>query len=166
MPHKTSGRRRYDPRKQHRDTNSSAVDLGELPFLVGYALRRAQIAVFQDFFRTFADVRIRPAQFSVLTVLERNPGLKQSEVASVLGIKRTNFVVLLDELEGRGLAERRAAAGDRRSCALHLTEKGTILVRKLKRMAAAHERRMTRRIGPASRKHLFKLLHRLAATQQ
>jgi DNA-binding MarR family transcriptional regulator len=136
--------------------------MGELPFLVGYALRRAQLVVFQDFFRTFAEVRIRPAQFSILTVLERNPGLKQTDVASVLGIKRTNFVVLLDELERRGLAQRRAAEGDRRSSALYLTEKGRALVRKLKKMVAVHDKRVTARIGTMGRKQLFKLLHRLA----
>ena len=166
MPRKTPRRRRSDPAKRRwRTVNSgapTAIDLDGLPSLVGYALRRAQLVVFQDFFRTFADVRIRPAQFAVLTILERNPGVKQSDVASVLGIKRTNFVVLLDQLESRRLAERRAAEGDRRSRALYLTEKGTTLVRKLKRMAAVHERRMMAHIGPASRKQLFKLLHHLA----
>jgi len=118
--------------------------------------------VFQDFFRTFAQVRIRPAQFSVLAILERNPGLRQTEVAAVLGIKRTNFVGLLDELERRGLAQRRAAAADRRSSALYLTDKGRTLMRKLKRMVAVQERRMTARIGRSNRDRLFDILHRLA----
>ena len=150
---------------RRRQSNCGAradVDLGELPFFIGYALRRAQVVVFQDFFRTFAELRIRPAQFSVLVILERNPGLKQSEVASVLGIKRTNFVVLLNELERRGLAERRPAKGDRRSYALCLTEKGAALVRRLKRMVAVHDRRVTAHLGAGDRKHLFRLLHRLA----
>jgi len=150
---------------RRRQSNSGAradVDLGELPFFIGYALRRAQVVVFQDFFRTFAELSIRPAQFSVLVILERNPGLKQSEVASVLGIKRTNFVVLLNELERRGLAERRPAKGDRRSYALCLTEKGAALVRRLKRMVAVHDRRVTAHLGAVDRKRLFRLLHRLA----
>jgi DNA-binding MarR family transcriptional regulator len=70
-------------------------------------LRRAQLAVFQDFFMAFAPFDIRPAQYSVLTVIERNPGLTQSQVAEALGIKRTNFVGMLDALEARGLTERR-----------------------------------------------------------
>jgi DNA-binding MarR family transcriptional regulator len=150
---------------RRRQSNSGAgadIDLGELPFFIGYALRRAQVVVFQDFFRTFAELRIRPAQFSVLVIIERNPGLKQSEVASVLGIKRTNFVVLLNELERRGLAERRPAKGDRRSYALCLTEKGAVLLRRLKRMVAVHDRRVTAHLGAVDRKHLFRLLHQLA----
>jgi DNA-binding MarR family transcriptional regulator len=167
MPPKTPRQRRNAPpahRRRHAVDSGGplAVNMGELPFLVGYALRRAQLVIFQDFYRTFAEVRIRPAQFAILTVLERNPGLKQTDVAAVLGIKRTNFVVLLDELERRGLAQRRAAAGDRRPSALFLTEKGRALLRKLNKMVAAHEKRVTARIGAMGRKHLFKLLHRLA----
>lgn len=61
-------------------------------------------------------------RFPFSLYLERNPGLKQTEVASVLGIKRTNFVVLLDELERRGLAERRAAASDARAHSISPTK--------------------------------------------
>src|SRR5947207_4990676 len=114
------------------------VDLGPLPGLIGYALRRAQVVVFQDFFRTFATFDIRPAQLAVLIVIERNPGLKQSQVCAALGIKRTNFVGLLDSLQRRGLAERRPAAQDRRSHALHLTADGVALLRKLKPLMKMH----------------------------
>jgi len=87
-----------------------SIDLGPLPELIGYVLRRAQLAVFQDFFGAFAPFDVRPAQFSVLTIIERNPGLTQSQVAEALGIKRTNFVGMLDELEKRGLAREHLAA--------------------------------------------------------
>ena len=99
------------------DQKNSNIDLGPLPELIGYVLRRAQLVVFQDFFNAFAPFEISPAQFSVLIVIERNPGLTQSQVAAALGIKRTNFVGLLDELERRLLAERRQAARDKRSSA-------------------------------------------------
>ena len=59
----------------------------------------------------------------MLTVIERNPGLTQTQVAAALGIKRTNFVGMLDELEKRALAERRQTARDKRSYALYLTRR-------------------------------------------
>ena len=118
------------------------IDLGPLPELIGYVLRRAQLVVFQDFFAAFTPFDIRPAQFSVLTVIERNPGLTQSQVAEALGIKRTNFVGMLDELETRSLAERRQTARDKRSYALYLTAEGSALMRKLKPVLKAHESRM------------------------
>lgn len=139
----------------------TTLDLGPLPELIGYVLRRAQLVVFQDFFQSFAPFNISPAQFSVLTVIERNPGLTQSQVAAALGIKRTNFVGLLDELERRALAERRQAARDKRSYALYLTGDGVALMRKLKPVLKAHETRMIARIGESGRDRLVELLHEI-----
>ena len=141
------------------------IDLGPLPELIGYVLRRAQLVVFQDFFAAFAPFDIRPAQFSVLTVIERNPGLTQSQVAAALGIKRTNFVGMLDELEKRGLAERRQTARDKRSYALYLTPDGAALMRKLKPVLKAHESRMVALVGEEGRDRLIGLLHDIAGGQ-
>ena len=141
------------------------VDIGALTCLIGYMLRRAQIAVFQDVFRAFAEVGIRPAQFSVLTVIAHNPGRTQSQVSAALGIKRTNFVALIDSLERRGVAERRPAPGDRRSHALHLTDAGKAIVRRLNRMVDKLEAGMIRRIGRDRRVMLLDLLSRLAESK-
>jgi DNA-binding MarR family transcriptional regulator len=137
------------------------IDLGPLPELIGYVLRRAQLVVFQDFFAAFAPFDIRPAQFAVLTVIERNPGMTQSQVAEALGIKRTNFVGLLDALEARGLAERRAAR-DKRSYALYLTADGAALMRKLRPVLKAHESRVIAKVGEDGREALIALLHEVA----
>jgi DNA-binding MarR family transcriptional regulator len=141
--------------------DKKTVDLGPLPELIGYVLRRAQLVVFQDFFSAFAPFDIRPAQFAVLTVIERNPGMTQSQVAEALGIKRTNFVGLLDALEARGLAERRQAR-DKRSYALYLTADGAALMRKLRPVLKAHESRMIARVGEDGREALIALLHEVA----
>lgn len=142
-----------------RDTS---LDLGPLPRLMGYALRRAQLAVFQDFHEHFAKHDISPAQFSVLTVLRHNPGASQSQVSDALGVKRANFVPLLDTLERRGLAERRRVTGDRRVSALFLTEPGKDLTRRLERIAIRHEQPFIERIGEEARAQLLLMLARLA----
>jgi hypothetical protein len=76
----------------------------DLSTIVGYKLRRAQLSTFQDFIEAFAKLKVRPAEFSVLAMIARSPGLKQTEIAEALGIKRANFVALMDGLERRGLA--------------------------------------------------------------
>ena len=149
-------------RRKHAAAHPPEIDIGALTCLIGYMLRRAQIAVFQDIFRAFAEVGIRPAQFSVLTVIAHNPGRTQSQVSAALGIKRTNFVALIDGLERRGLAERRPAQRDRRSHALHLTDAGKTTVRRLNRMVDKLEAGMIRRIGRDRRVVLLELLQRLA----
>jgi DNA-binding MarR family transcriptional regulator len=112
------------------------VKLGVLNDHLGYFVRRLQIWVFQDFMRALARVDIRPAQYSVLVVVEANPGLSQSDIAEFLGIERARLVRLLDRLEKRGLTERRASPRDRRSHALYLTREGQRALTKIKSRAA------------------------------
>ncbi len=145
------------------EPGAASVDLGDLARFVGYALRRAQIAVFDDFIRTLAEIDIRPAQFSVLWVVGRNPGLKQSQIGAALGFQRTNLVAMIDELERRGLARRERPPNDRRSHALVLTEAGEACLRAALALHAGHERRMTAKLGPDGCAPLLALLSRLSA---
>ena len=85
---------------------SVALDMGELSELLGYSLKRAQLKVFEDFLRCVAPLQLTPAQFSVLLLLDKNPGRNQTEIASTLGILRPNFVAMLDGLESRDLCAR------------------------------------------------------------
>jgi DNA-binding MarR family transcriptional regulator len=141
--------------------DEAGVDLGELPDAIGYVLRRVQLAIFDDFIRSLASVDLRPSQFSALVVIDRNPGLKQTQVSEALGIKRANFVALVDELEQRGLARRRQVHGDRRSYALELTEAGQACLRAARALQAKHERRIAARLGPGGREALLKFLQAL-----
>src|SRR3974390_3921137 len=90
-------------RKEPAETaENAALQLGELSELLGYAMKRAQLKGFEDFLRCVAPLQLTPAQFSVLLLLEKNPGRNQTEVAGALGILRPNFVAMLDGLESRG----------------------------------------------------------------
>jgi DNA-binding MarR family transcriptional regulator len=145
-----------------RDARAPVVDVGPLAGMVGYALRRAQLAVFDDVITNFAELDLRPAQYSVLVLLGHTPGLKQSDVAAALGIQRANFVVLFDGLERRGMARRSPAPNDRRSYALYLTEDGEHVLARASALEAAHEARLDAKLGPGGREQLLELLGRLA----
>lgn len=141
-------------------------DLGaivpSLDTIIGYKLRRAQLAVFQDFTESFARLKLRPAEFSVLALLAVAPGQKQSEIAEQLGIKRANFVALMDGLEARGLAERRKVAGDKRSHSLHLSAEGERFIGRMVETWNEHEQRFVARLGGSEeRDRLIALLDRL-----
>ena len=138
------------------------VDFGPLDRRLGYVLRRAQMAVFRDFFAAFEAFDIRPAQYSILTVIECNPGLKQSEVSEALGIQRTNFVAMVDELQRRGLVRRDPAPNDRRSYALVLTEAGRRLMGELHEVAERHEQRIADAIGAETHRRMFATLWKIA----
>jgi DNA-binding MarR family transcriptional regulator len=142
-----------------------ALDYGPLNNRLGYALRRAQLAVFRDFFNAFAELEIRPGQYSVLTVIEHNPGLSQTQVCDALGIQKANFVSVLDFLVERGWVSRKPTPNDRRSYALFLTGGGKLLMRKLHRISDQHEQRIIDRVGPENYRRMFASLQALATSE-
>src|SRR6478735_3447607 len=76
--------------------------------------------------RTYADQKARQfgmtrAQWGVLFRLERNEGLKQSELAEMLDIQPSTLTRLIDRLCDNGLIERRNDPNDRRAKRLFLT---------------------------------------------
>ena len=152
-------------RKEPADaaTESAALQLGELSEHLGYALKRAQLRIFEDFLRCVAPLQLTPAQFSVLLLLDNNPGRNQTEIANTLGILRPNFVAMLDSLESRDLCARIRSTNDRRSHILVLTDKGrAVLARAKKLVAAKHEARLNELLGPANRAALLAMLATIA----
>ena len=156
-----------EPEKVSREpaeaSEAAALQLGELAELLGYAMKRAQLKVFEDFLRSVAPLQLTPAQFSVLLLMDKNPGRNQTEIATTLGILRPNFVAMLDGLESRGLCERVRSASDRRSHILLLTDKGrAVLARAKKLVASKHEARLNELLGPANRVALLEMLAKIA----
>ena len=150
-------------RANRKEAEDGGIDLGELSEMLGYPLKRAQLRVFDDFLHCMAPLQLTPAQFSVLMLLERNPGRNQTEVASTLGILRPNFVAMLDGLESRDLCARVRSANDRRSHILALTDKGrAVLARAKKLVASKHEARLNELLGPANRAALLAMLTKIA----
>ncbi|HEY7229568.1 MAG TPA: MarR family transcriptional regulator [Pseudolabrys sp.] len=75
--------------------------------------------------KTYADQRARQfgisrAQWAVLMRIDRNEGLKQSELADMLDLQPITLTRLLDRLADNGLIERRADPNDRRANRLYL----------------------------------------------
>jgi DNA-binding MarR family transcriptional regulator len=153
------------PARKESDAASdgAALVMGELSELLGYSLKRAQLKVFEDFLRCVEPLQLTPAQFSVLLLLDKNPGRNQTEIATTLGILRPNFVAMLDGLESRDLCSRIRSTNDRRSHIVVLTDKGrAVLARAKKLVAAKHEARLAELLGPANRAALLTMLATIA----
>jgi DNA-binding MarR family transcriptional regulator len=149
-------------KKPPRRSSTDGINYDGLPDLVGYRLRKAQVAVFANFARTMADRAITPGQFGVLTLIGANAGLTQSALAKAVGIERSTMVAVLDGLERRGLIERRPSPHDRRSHALILSDAGATLLAELRKLVAVHERRILSDLSAVERKALIGLLARLS----
>jgi DNA-binding MarR family transcriptional regulator len=91
--------------------------------------------------------------------------MSQHALASLLGMVPSRLVSLLDELEQRGLVERRDHAEDRRVYAIHLTEKGSRIMAEIGRVARAHDDEMCGPLSDKEREILWSLLARIADDQ-
>jgi DNA-binding MarR family transcriptional regulator len=155
------------PHETFKYEGGGMIDLSALGDVIGYQLRRAQLAVFDDFIRAFAEHNIRPSQYGALTAIERNPGSSQAAIAQSLGIKRSNFVKLIDEFERRKLVARRQVAGDRRANALYLTKGGQAAIEQFHAIRVSHEARIGALVGAPEERRLFlEQLSRLSALRQ
>lgn len=136
-------------------------DYDLLPGLIGYHLRRAQTAVFQDFSEGLKDCDITPGQFGVLVLIKANGGLNQTSLGRALGIDRSTVVAVIDKLEGRGLVNRAPAPSDRRSYSLRLSDQGSALLARATALVAEHEKRIAHDLTDAEQRQLIDLLVRL-----
>ena len=102
-----------------------------LPFEISetaHALRKA-------FDRRAVGMGVTRAQWKVLFRLERQPGLRQIELADMLDIEPITLSRIVDRLEEAGFVERVADPADRRAWRLHVTVQARPLVEKLRRVA-------------------------------
>jgi DNA-binding MarR family transcriptional regulator len=145
-------------------------DLGVLPGLLGYNLRRTQEAVFAAFMdmvtAQIAPAGLTPGQFGVLAIVAANPGLKQIELGAALGVDRSTIVASVDKLEKRGLVERLPVPHDRRAHALTLTAAGQQVYRKALTLIERHEAQIADGLSDAERRQLLDLLGRVQRAAQ
>ena len=134
------------------------LDVGPLNDFVGYRLRRAQLAVYDDFVRGQGDSALTPGLFGVLVLIDRNPDITQQQLCDGVGIDKSTLVVTLHRLSDRGLIKRVRSTQDRRQNGLRLTAKGAARLRAMTTYVKQHERKITARLTAAECKQLVDLL--------
>lgn len=134
---------------------------GSLDPLIGYLLRRAELRMMADLSESLTPLELRPQTFSILVVIADNPGVIQSQVCEILGIKHANFAPIAAELESLGFVDRLPSAVDRRQVELRLTAEGTRMLRRAWRVVSAQEERMAKVLGPSGKRRILGLLRTL-----
>lgn len=90
----------------------------------GYRLKRAYNTIRSDLMHVLEPMGLRITTFSTLLLIVDHPGLRQSALAQILEMKRSNMVAIIDDLEDKGWIKREPAPEDRRAFALFATELG------------------------------------------
>lgn len=108
---------------------------------------------------------LTPPDAGILRLLRLTAGLSQQELAAKLGIHPSRLVALLDELERKGLVERKSNPDDRRQYSLHLTEKGTKTLEEIGHVAQQHQEALCAALSLEERDKLAELLRKIADQQ-
>ncbi|MQY26493.1 MarR family winged helix-turn-helix transcriptional regulator [Nocardia aurantia] len=101
--------------------------------------------------------------YSVLLALGRAPTRGQGLLAEEIGADKTRIIAVLDDLQERGLIERRPDPADRRARLLALTPAGRRLRDAAQSAIQAKEEQLLGRLDPADRRGFLNTLAALTA---
>ena len=131
---------------------------GYTGFLLGYLGEKSR----RNFIALLEPHGFHPREFGLMTVMAKRPGITQQELASLARVDPSTMVALLDDLERRGIAERRVDSADRRRRSVFLTEKGHEQMLVLQREARRSAKTFLEPLDDQERETLNALLRKLA----
>ena len=108
---------------------------------------------------------LHPRHYGMLSHIAAEEGQSQQALSRALMLHRSAVVALVDDLEERGLAERRRDPIDRRAYQLYLTLRGHELLEALEHTAMKDEDELMAALDLSERQTFIRLLQRVAASQ-
>jgi MarR family transcriptional regulator, lower aerobic nicotinate degradation pathway regulator len=126
-----------------------------------FLLKRLGLAVKERSVQAYEDEGLHPSHHGILLVLGEGSPETQGSIADTLGYDRGHLVGLLDELEDRGLLERRRDPNDRRRHVVQLTAEGKQTLRRLRAVSRQVEDEFLAPLSDQERTRLHALLLRL-----
>ena len=130
-----------------------------LASLPGYSLRRASTAMTAMLAGRLAPFKLRPAEATVLLLIEESPQITASAVGRALDIQRANMVPLLKRLEDGGWIER--APIDGKSQGLSLAPASAARMKEVRATVARLESELIERVPAQHREHFLPALDAL-----
>ncbi len=133
--------------------------VGEVYDEPGHLIRRAQQIAVSLFHSTMGN-GVTPIQYCVLRVLQEHPGIDQVTLAKFCALDTSTAADLAVRLEERGLVRRMMATRSKRFRLLHLTPKGTSLLKKLVPRSAVLASRLVQALNKEEQKIFMQLLRK------
>jgi DNA-binding MarR family transcriptional regulator len=136
----------------------------ELSVFPGYLLARLGEASRRRFRDALAPEGLDPRHFGVMTMVAAHPGTTQQQLHERTAIDASSMVAVVDELEAKGLAERRPYPGDRRARTISLTPLGERTLGRARALARELQSDLLKALSPDERDTLVILLRKLAGS--
>ena len=142
------------------DRPDEGVDFGLLGESIGPGVRLLRNLLSSRIVVAFEPYGLRPGTFSTMALISANPGCSQSDIAKHIGTDKSIVVAIVDDLEQRGLAERRRSTQDRRRNALTLTLDGEALMQELHKIGQTVEKPIRAKLNRQEMAQLISLTQR------
>jgi DNA-binding MarR family transcriptional regulator len=104
---------------------------------------------------------IKPGHFAALVVIDCNPGIGQGGLGRAIARDKSTVTPLIQHLQRRGLIEIRRSPRDGRRVNLMITPEGKRLLRRVRRHAELHDRKLDAIVGEDKAKFIG-LLRKIA----
>ena len=127
----------------------------------GYLFRRMQQIAVSIFVEECRAHDLTPVQFAALVAIRTHPGIDATRLSAVIAFDRSTLGSVIERLEAKDYIERKPAREDKRVKLLHLTRKGSALLRDIMPSVDRAQARMLQPLKPADRKALLVLLTQL-----
>src|SRR5438309_1568254 len=124
----------------------------------GYLISRVGFYAQRQFSARIEQLGLTPRMWGALNVLDAEGAISQQELGKSIGMDPSTMVSTIDELESRGLVQRRSHPTDRRAHALHLTDEGRDTLKRGRALAAQAQNELLAPLDAKERKLLHHLL--------
>ena len=139
----------------------STVDSRFLRTLLGYNTRRATVFILDLFTRRMQALDLRPVEFSILSLIGRNPGVTPSQLCAELNLLAPNLAKMLARLDKRELITRTPVPNDKRAVHLSLNATGHHLLEEAERTVVQLEAEAASALTPEELQTLMGLLQKI-----
>lgn len=127
----------------------------------GFLLSRMGTVAQKRFSSRLEALDLTPRMWGALNILEADAPITQHGLCKRTGMDPSSMVATIDDLEQRGLVERRAHPSDRRAYALHVTDAGRETLSQGRAVVQEVQDELLAPLDDAEREQLRSLLLRL-----
>ena len=131
-----------------------------------YLIRRLQMISTAIITEAFEGEDMSLSEWAVLTIIENHPDIDQSRLAEIVSIDRVNTGRLVDQLESKGLVERRSDKTDRRVWRLRCTRRGLQTRKQLLPRALASQDKLLACLRPTDRKIFVEFMFQIVTANE
>ena len=128
----------------------------------GYLVSRMGMYATKRFSERLQTIGLTPRMWGALNVLDAESPISQHQLGRSIGMDPSSMVSAIDELEVRGLVQRRPHPSDRRVHALHVTDEGRQMLTQGRDLAGQAQDELLAPLNESEREQLHEFLLRLA----